>query len=220
MRLPAWTALGNTWWWFAAFAVAALIPVPADAQPAAVALPLAPFAGTVVPEPVPSFTEWWRDGGPRLRTTDTRMARLLEQALSRSARVRALAAQLDAGDVIVYLMLDPRLDSGLAGRLTLLGRSPLFRFVRVVLNGSRSIDQMLVSLGHELQHAVEVLEAPEVVDEASLLALYQRIGTETRVSGRPGWETAAAFRVGQEVRRELNLNAALLARRVVPADRE
>jgi hypothetical protein len=100
-----------------------------------------------------------------------------------------------------------------------MSRSVTYRFVRVVLNAARPVDQILMALGHELQHAIEVMEAPEVVDEPSLLALYQRIGTETRVSGRQGWETEAAFQAGLDVRRELVASVTLLARRL-GAERE
>jgi hypothetical protein len=214
MRLPAWTAWRRTSWWLATLLLSLAIPIATAAQPAASRLALAPFAGTIVPEALPPVPEWWRDGGPRLRPTDRRIARFLEQGAERSARLRGLIRTIDDGDVIVYLSLDSQLNGGLAGRLTFMGRSATFRFVRVELNATRPVDQILAALGHELQHVVEVMEAADVVDEASLLALYQRIGTETSVAGRQGWETQAAFKAGLEVRRQIAAGSAVLARRL------
>jgi hypothetical protein len=55
------------------------------------------------------------------------------------------------------------------------------------------------SIGHELQHAVEVLSTPDVTDTATMYRFYEREGR--RVFG--GFETEAAIRAGQNVRAEL-----------------
>ena len=58
-------------------------------------------------------------------------------------------------------------------------------------------------LAHELQHAVEVIEDESVIDEASLIALYRRIGQQSGGNAPMRWETAAAQQTGFKVRREL-----------------
>ena len=59
-------------------------------------------------------------------------------------------------------------------------------------------------LGHELQHAVELAEAPAVEDAADYEQLYERIGYESCSSAaRRCFETDAAVQAGRDVLREL-----------------
>ena len=59
-------------------------------------------------------------------------------------------------------------------------------------------------LGHELQHAVEIAEAVDVIDAASMATLYRRIGEPTRsVVAAQCYDTAAARDVGTVVLTEL-----------------
>lgn len=67
-----------------------------------------------------------------------------------------------------------------------------FRYVRIAISTDLSADQIIATLAHELQHVVEIIDDPGVVDEPSLSALYRRIGRPSRVVATAGWETAAA----------------------------
>lgn len=201
------------WMW----GVAALVAAPALGQHRLPARAFEPSLAAVAPEPAPPVAEWWRNGGPRIRPSESRAASLLRTGLERSERVRALAAAIDAADVVVYMDLDRRMDSGLAGRLTFLGNAGTYRYVRVAINGGLGSDLMIASLAHELQHVVELIEHPEVTSEKALKTLYQRIGLSSRAGGVEGWETRAAREVTAEVRRELSAAAvAALARRDPP----
>ena len=51
--------------------------------------------------------------------------------------------------------------------------------MQVVVNPKRPINQILAMIGHELQHAIEISEAPSVVDEATMAGLYRRIGVKS-----------------------------------------
>jgi hypothetical protein len=146
----------------------------------------------------------------RVRTTDTRAATLLIQALDRSATVRALVNQLEQRDVIVYIGMQPKLTKRLAGALTWLTATKEHRYVRVSLNPQLHTELAIATLGHELQHALEVANAPEIVCEKTLARYYSHHGDSSAVHGN-GWDTAAARDVGADVRREL---AGLQARRV------
>ncbi len=53
----------------------------------------------------------------------------------------------------------------------------------------------MAAIGHELQHAIEVLSDPHVIDMASAYSLFERIGPTN--SGR--FETPAALHVGDRV---------------------
>jgi hypothetical protein len=188
-------------------------PFTAFAQPARSAPPLVPLATAVRPEPVPSVTEWWRDGGPRVRPWDDRMSQLLGLGLERSAILRRLVLQIEAGNVFVYLQLDPRIDKRLAGKLTFVGNTEKFRYVRVVINPELPAAVIIATIGHELQHVVEVVENPLVRDNRSLVSLYMRIGKANRVTGQPGWETDEAQRIGTNVRREFTSAASAVVSR-------
>ena len=61
-------------------------------------------------------------------------------------------------------------------------------------------------LAHELQHAVEIADAPEVVDEASLKELYRRLGADSgpgAFNGSVWFETQGAIDTGRRVYSEL-----------------
>jgi len=144
-----------------------------------------------------------RIGGPRLRPQDNRVAQVLREGAERSATFRALVNRIEAGNVIVYVAVSPLLKSTLSGSLTWMTRAGEFRYVRASLRTDLTFDQMIASVAHELQHAIEVVEDESVIDERSMTALYKRIGQPSGSAGLKGWETAAAQRTGTQVRREL-----------------
>jgi hypothetical protein len=144
-----------------------------------------------------------RAGGARLRPQDPRINLVLQEGVSRSETFRALVNRVEAGDVIVYVAISPTLRSSLAGALTWMTRAGQYRYVRASISVEQNFDQMIASVAHELQHAVEVIEDASVVDEKSLTALYKRIGQRSLAAGSMGWETIAAQRTGSQVRREL-----------------
>ena len=141
-------------------------------------------------------------GGPRIRPQNAYIAELLKTGRERSATLRSLAERIEAGNVIVYIAVNPLLKSSLSGALTWMTQAGDFRYVRASLSRDLSPDQMIATLAHELQHAAEVAEDASVTSEATLVAMYRRIGLPSR-SAAPGWETIAAQEAGYQVRREL-----------------
>jgi hypothetical protein len=142
----------------------------------------------------------WREA--RVRPQNPRLTDLLRTGVARSATFRELVNRLESGNVIVYLTTSP-LRSNLAGKLTWMTKAGNFRYLKATLNIEQSADQMIATLAHELQHALEVSEEQEVTDQRSLLALYQRIGRPNRSGLLEAWETQAAQDAGIQVRREL-----------------
>lgn len=141
-------------------------------------------------------------GGPRLRPQDGRSTALLDAGARRSETFRQLIARINRSDVIVYVEMAPALRGRFAGTLQWVAATKNFRYVRVSLNPELSEQLQIASLGHELQHAVEVIDAPDVVDTPTLMALYRRIGHQ-RSMHELRWDTAAANRIGEQVRSEL-----------------
>jgi len=143
------------------------------------------------------------NGGPRVRPNDGRLATLLRIAIDRSPTVRALVDRIEKSDVIVYLEMEPRIRQRLSGCVTWVTAAGRFRYVRASINPDLAADQHIAAIGHELQHVIEIVEAPLVTSESSLLALYRRIGQE-RFSSRLDWDTVAAQQTSESVRRELS----------------
>lgn len=150
--------------------------------------------------------ELWRQA--RIRPQDPRLAEVFRAGVSRSATFRSLVNRLEAGDLFVYVALSPSMKPGLAGKLTWITRSGAFRYVKATIHTEQSFEQMIATLAHELQHALEVGGEDSVIDQRSLAGFYKRIGRPSPSSAIAGFETAAAQATGFQVRRELTAAAA------------
>lgn len=150
--------------------------------------------------------ELWRHA--RIRPQDPRLAELLRTGVARSATLRDIVNRLEAGNLIVYISLHPAMRQSLAGKLTWMSKSGDFRYVKATINTEQSADQMIATLAHELQHALEVGGEDSVIDQRSLAGFYKRIGRPSPSSAIAGFETAAAQATGFQVRRELTAAAA------------
>jgi hypothetical protein len=144
-----------------------------------------------------------QEGGPRIRPTDQRLGEILRDGAERSPTLRKLVELIEAGNVVVYLEAEPNLRGSLLGALTWIGANDTFRFVRAAIKVRPKSNALVASIAHELQHVVEVVNAPWVNDDKTLRALYNDIGKRTSVS-EDVWDTAAARWTTQQVLRELN----------------
>ena len=100
-------------------------------------------------------------------------AALLRAGVARSATFRAIVETLEGSDLIIYIEARP---IRLPGQFQFLAASPGCRHVRVSVRTPGLDTEQVAWLGHELWHAVELAEAPDVRNQAGLLRLYQRIG--------------------------------------------
>jgi len=140
-----------------------------------------------------------------VRTFNGRVTGALFAGARRSATFASLVTALDASDVIAYIELAHDLPSLVEGRLVLATRTSSHRYVRIQIRASQSPDEIIAVLGHELQHALEIAQAPGVQDEASMRRYYERAGAGR--SHERGFETRAAQDAGRQVRLELRRNA-------------
>ena len=138
-----------------------------------------------------------------LRPQDQRLTALIRAGSARSATLKSLIDRIEASRVIVYVAINPMMKPNLSGMLTWMTQAGGYRYVRVSISNDLTPDQMIATIGHELQHAVEVIEDETVSDEASLVALYRRIGQQSGSASPSRWETDAAQRTGFVVRKEL-----------------
>jgi hypothetical protein len=110
-------------------------------------------------------------------------------------------SRLERSDVIAYITVRLDMRPTLGGSLRIMGRSATDRFVHISINGQHSRPMMIALLGHELQHAVEVADAPEVASDGALTTLYRRIGVHVSTDA---WDSRAAQEAGQLVRAEFH----------------
>lgn len=134
---------------------------------------------------------------PRIVGCDEIARTLLEQGQRLSPTLAHLI------DAIEHSNLFVRVETGLLesrGQLRL-GRSPgSGRVVLITIALPGSDADLAGALAHELQHAAEIAQAPEVVNGASLARLMKTIGFPC---SRNAYCTREARRVGDIVRREV-----------------
>lgn len=165
-------------------------------------LPLLLSAATLsAPAPARSIHALLDAPDRHVRTIDKRVQRLLATGVTRSPTFAALVASLNTSDVIVYIEPTQTLPTTLAGRLLLMPLSGQQRYLRVQVAMTMNPDDMISVIAHELRHAVEVADAPDVRNETGLVKLYERIGRKSGVPHR--YETDAAQDAARHVRREL-----------------
>src|SRR5262245_28297837 len=101
----------------------------------------------------------------QLRPLDCRLAAVIADGLTRSATFRQLVERVGALNGIVFIHLKPyvnpqtrrELDGGMSHAVTTAGA---FRLLHVMVGATQG-DRPIAILAHELQHAIEVLEAPD-----------------------------------------------------------
>lgn len=137
-----------------------------------------------------------------VRAVGGAMSSVLTEGIRRSETFAQLVLALDQSDVIVYIESGRKMPAAIAGRLFLVAGPEGHRYLRIQVTGHPQSKEIIALVGHELRHALEVAEFPAVRDEASLIALYERIGH--RSSGAHQYDTIAAQDTGRQVRAELD----------------
>lgn len=137
---------------------------------------------------------------------DAQMRGLVQAGREQSPSFSALVDRLAATDVVVYVkcaLLRPHLD----GELTFLSAVAGFRYVVVRIAPHLTTPRKIAILGHELQHALEIAERPEIVDSATLARAYEQFGFTRRAGSRMDFDTAAAIGTGRTIWREVTVRA-------------
>jgi hypothetical protein len=135
----------------------------------------------------------------RVRILTPQIAYGFQEGISRSPTFRRLVDAIDATNGLVYVehgVCRYGVSSCLLGSVVVAGPN---RILRVVINRTQLGDHLVVSLGHELQHAAEVLGDPTVTTSAEMRWLFGAIGIQSGDT----FETNDAIRVGQAIDREL-----------------
>jgi hypothetical protein len=140
-----------------------------------------------------------------VRTNQAFIRSLIHNAMNGSVLFRTLVDRLNRSDVIVYVTSDHSMPSTVEGRMTFVGTAGGRRYVVVSLAWGRSDLRAIATLGHELQHAVEVAETPEIIDAPSLARSYAEFGFPSHGnSNGAAYDTHAALDAGERVWEEMN----------------
>ena len=114
----------------------------------------------------------------RVRSSATELQALLREGADRSATFSALVDSVERSNGIVYVEFGYCAFGHLNACVLPLIASPHGdRYLRILVTpdkNRRSHDQLLALIAHELRHALEVFDAPEVVDVDTMNALYRR----------------------------------------------
>jgi hypothetical protein len=135
-----------------------------------------------------------------VRSSDPYVTSLLRDGFYRSPTFARLITRLEHSDLIIHVEASLLLPAGIEGHMILLPLAHGTRYVRIQIGVHQSHADAVALLAHELEHAQELADAPDVRDTAGLVALYERIG---RSRGRGEYETEEAQAMARQVRREL-----------------
>ena len=138
-----------------------------------------------------------------VRGNEPRILSLIAVGLSRSATFRRLVETLNGSDVIVYV--DPKQTrQALGGYLAhnIVSRGG-YRYLHIAVDTHGSDRRLVPLLAHELQHAVEVSQHPDALDENSLERLFSRLAITFGCGVTACSETQAAKDVEEAVGEEL-----------------
>ena len=138
-----------------------------------------------------------------VRTTDPKIRELFEAGMSRSATFRRLVDLLDHSDVIVYA--EPKMTrQALGGYLShSIVRGGDYRYVHIAVDVRGASGRLVPLLAHELQHAIEIAEHPDVRDAQSVEQLFDRLAITFGCGSTTCSETQAAKDVETTVGAEL-----------------
>lgn len=151
-------------------------------------------------------TPAFADSREQVIAVDPTLAKLVEQGRGRSPAFRDLIDRIEASEWTVFVQPGRCPERAAIGCLLhVVGTFQGRRYMRVLVNPhGRHPDQVIVTLAHELQHAVEVVSAGAVTDVDSLLQLQRRIASSRVRMGRTElYETAAAWAIERTVFKEL-----------------
>lgn len=145
---------------------------------------------------------------PRIRIQrDGRIEQLIADGLDGSPTFRAVVDRLNRSDVVVYVRCQRDVAKREDGYLKFVGSGGGYRYLQAHIRYNTSRARQISLIGHELFHAVEVADAPAVIDVASFERQYARIGFvsgKARIGGGIAYDTDAAIRAGEQILRELS----------------
>ncbi len=145
----------------------------------------------------PSFT--------RVHSTDTYVFGLVQEGYKRSTTFREIVEGLQRSNVLVMILPGLCANGRIRSCLVAVDGSDRDRHIRIKIDPRHTIRAGLIAaIAHELEHAVEIAEHPEVTDAPAARALYPRIASGRCAQGlSEECETMRALVAEKEVLQEL-----------------
>ena len=135
-----------------------------------------------------------------VRGANPELALAIANAFERSATFRQLAADVDAAGGLVYV------HHGACGRnvracLVLdIDRAGPFRILSIRVDKGKKGGDLMIAIGHELHHVLEVLREPSAVDSATIRLFFERIAPTERLSFETQGAIETELRIAGELR--------------------
>ncbi len=109
---------------------------------------------------------------PRVRSSHAYLRAMIDQAVTRSSTFRRIVAAIEATDGIVYVEHGD-CKHGVRACLVLdVTAAAGYRILRIIVDARQPDWDVMASIGHELRHALEVLEDPGLVDTPGVYLFY------------------------------------------------
>jgi hypothetical protein len=164
---------------------------PSVIQVALVCCSLAAFGATAGAQQAPRI--------PRVRSENPLLSATIARGAEQSTTFRRLMEAIDATDGLVYV-LEGKCGQGVRACLHMsLELSGPNRLLRILVSPSRAPGcELIASIGHELQHALEALSNPRIRTSFGLSSFFHQIGPE----GPRRFETRKAIETGVAVEKE------------------
>jgi hypothetical protein len=134
-----------------------------------------------------------------VRGTSPELARAIADAYEQSRTFRQLAADVGNAGGLVYV------HHGTCGRNVLaclvldIDESGPYRILSIRVDKRKKGGDLMVAIGHELHHVLEVLREPGAVDSTTIRLFFERIAPTERLS----FETQAAIETELKIAGEL-----------------
>jgi len=142
---------------------------------------------------------------PRIRPIGQSAVLAYQRGIAHSPTFRDIVARLQRSDVVVYISVEPRPAGKCPGATRFVSATRYNRFLHIVLDRKLAPKTMIALLAHELQHALEVAEAPSIRDIDSFREHYEEHGF--RNAQLDTFDSRAARETGRRVRAELATTA-------------
>ena len=144
----------------------------------------------------------------QVRPMGRRVEALVTKGVMRSRTIALLLSELSRTDVVVYVRSTHRRPSDLAGSIGFMGvGADGRRWLMVTLYGDEgwttledAEERQLITLGHELRHALEVAADARIATAEAFVAFYRTIGHEW---AKDRVDTHDARLAGRQVAQEL-----------------
>ena len=150
-----------------------------------------------------------------VRPLSAHAEKLLAEGMAGSATFRRMVNRIEASDVIVYVETRPDLRASVGGVMRFVTRSASHRFLLIQVNIAQVRHVQIAMLGHELRHALEVVEQPGIRTSDDLYRYYRQQGVRT---GLGTLDSVAAQQAGYVVRHELRSSRGVRYARATPEE--